>query len=79
MKATMKMPRVADSTDTFVVQEWLVQVGQVVAEGDSLLSVETDKAVVSVPAPVAGTVLELLVPEESEVTTGQPIAVFEVT
>jgi pyruvate/2-oxoglutarate dehydrogenase complex dihydrolipoamide acyltransferase (E2) component len=78
MKATMRMPRVADSTDTFIVTEWSVAVGQQIAEGDALMSVETDKAVVSVPAAVSGTVVELLVAEDDEVTTGQPIVVVDV-
>jgi pyruvate/2-oxoglutarate dehydrogenase complex dihydrolipoamide acyltransferase (E2) component len=76
MKATMRMPRVADSTDTFIVTEW--SVAQQIAEGDALMSVETDKAVVSVPAAVSGTVVELLVAEDDEVTTGQPIVVVDV-
>lgn len=75
----MRMPRVADSTDTVVVEEWSVAVGQRVAAGESLLSVETDKAIVTVPAAVSGTVVELLAGTNDEVTTGQPIAVFDVS
>jgi pyruvate/2-oxoglutarate dehydrogenase complex dihydrolipoamide acyltransferase (E2) component len=73
------MPRVADSTDTVYVEQWVVNIGQQVNEGDPLLAVETDKAVVTVPAPVSGVVLELLVPEQAEITTGEAIAVVEVT
>lgn len=78
MKATVRMPRVADSTDTVYVEEWVVQVGQVLAEGDPLLTVETDKAMVSVPTPLGGTVLELLVAAQADVQTGTPIVVLDV-
>ncbi len=78
MKATVRMPRVADSTDTVFVEEWLVQVGQQVTEGDGLLAVETDKALVTVPSPLSGTVVELLVDEQVEIKTGTAITVLEV-
>lgn len=78
MRATVRMPRVADSTDTVYVEEWTVAVHQAVKEGDPLVTVETDKAAVSVPSPVTGTVVELLVPAQSEVRTGDPIAVIDI-
>jgi pyruvate/2-oxoglutarate dehydrogenase complex dihydrolipoamide acyltransferase (E2) component len=40
------------------------------------MRVETDKAVVEVPSPVAGIVTEQLVAVDVEVTTGTPIAVI---
>ena len=78
MKATVRMPRVADSTDTVYVEEWTVAVGQTVDEGEPLLTVETDKAMVTVPSPLGGTVVELLVGEQDEVKTGAAIAVLDV-
>ena len=77
MKATVRMPRVADSTDTVFIEEWTVTVGQQIGEGDPLLTVETDKAMVSVPSPLGGTVLELLVAEQTEIKTGEPIVVLD--
>jgi pyruvate dehydrogenase E2 component (dihydrolipoamide acetyltransferase) len=78
MKATVRMPRVADSTDTVYLEEWTVQVGQAIGAGDALMTVETDKAMVTVPSPLAGTVLELLAAEASEVQTGAPIVLLDV-
>jgi 2-oxoglutarate dehydrogenase E2 component (dihydrolipoamide succinyltransferase) len=72
------MPRVADSTDSVYVEEWMVQVGQTIDEGDALLSVETDKVTVTVPSPMAGTVVELLVAEQDQITTGTHIVVLDV-
>ena len=77
MKSTVKLPRVAETVDEVVVTEWLVAVGDVVDAGQMLLQVETDKAVVEVPTPISGTVVELLVQLDDEIATGHPIAVLE--
>lgn len=73
----MKMPRAADTVDEVMVSEWVVAVGAAVAAGDPILRVETDKALVEVPSPVAGTLVEQLVAVDDEIATGTPIAVIE--
>lgn len=77
MKVTVKMPRAADTVDEVVVSEWVVAEGSTVAEGDPILRVETDKALVEVPAPMGGTLVQHLVAIDDEITTGTPIAVIE--
>jgi pyruvate/2-oxoglutarate dehydrogenase complex dihydrolipoamide acyltransferase (E2) component len=77
MRMTVKMPRAADTVDEFVVSEWVVPVGTHVASGDPLMRVETDKALVEIPSPVTGTLVEQLVGVDDEITTGHPIAVIE--
>jgi len=42
-----------------------------------LMEVETDKANVEVPSPVAGTIVELLFADGDEIKTGDPIATCE--
>ncbi len=71
------MPKVADSVDEVTVVDWTRAVGEAVGAGESLLRVETDKAIVEVPSPVDGTVLELLADVNADVSTGMPIAVIE--
>jgi pyruvate/2-oxoglutarate dehydrogenase complex dihydrolipoamide acyltransferase (E2) component len=41
------------------------------------MEVETDKANVEVPSPVAGTIVELLFKDGDEIKTGDPIATCE--
>jgi pyruvate/2-oxoglutarate dehydrogenase complex dihydrolipoamide acyltransferase (E2) component len=77
MKVTVKMPRAGDTVDEVVVSEFGVEVGTAVAEGDAILRVETDKALVEVPAPMAGILVQYLVQLDDEITTGTPIAVIE--
>jgi pyruvate/2-oxoglutarate dehydrogenase complex dihydrolipoamide acyltransferase (E2) component len=77
MKSTVKMPRVAETTDEVVVEAWLVEVGSTVKEGDPIMRVETDKVSVDVPAPIGGTLVEQLVSPEEVIVAGAGIAVFE--
>lgn len=75
----MKLPKVADSVDEVIVSEVLVQAGDPVTTGQALILVETDKAQVEVPSPVAGTLVEVLVGVDSEIQTGTRVAIVETT
>jgi len=77
VRSTVKLPRVAETVNEVVVMEWLVSVGDSVIEGQPLLRVETDKAMVEVPSPIGGTVMEVLVAVDDEIATGHPIIVVE--
>ena len=77
MRYTLKMPIQSDTTREVFITQWLVQVGEQVEVGDGLLTVETDKAVVEVPSPFAGVLVEQLVAPEDEVEIGAPFAVIE--
>lgn len=79
MKVTVKMPRAADTVDEVVVMEWVVAEGVQVSAGEPILRVETDKALVEVPAPIAGFLAARLVSVDDEIVTGTPIAVIETT
>ena len=78
MRSTLKMPKVGDAVDEVVISEIQVQVGAKVAEGQTLFVVETDKTQVEVPAPFAGTVVEILIAVGDDVKTGAPTLVLEV-
>lgn len=77
MKATIKMPKVSDTVDEVTVVAWKVAVGDTIAEGDPLVEVDADKAVVEVPSPAAGKVVELLAGVDADVATGTPILTIE--
>ena len=53
--------------------EMHVQAGDRVNEEDPLITLESDKATMDVPAPLAGQVLDILVKVGDEVSTGSPI------
>lgn len=59
------------------ISEWMVKVGDEVTAEQPLLLVESDKASVEVPSPVAGKVAQLLVNPGDTVTNGQDFIVIE--
>ena len=77
MKMTIKMPRVGETVDEVYLVAWNKAVGDVIAIGDDLMEVETDKATVQVPSPVAGTLIEIFFKDGDEIKTGDAIAVCE--
>ena len=77
MLVKVKMPKLGETAEQVVVLEWLVAVGDAVAEGDVLLRVETDKVDADFPSPVAGVVSELLVAPDDEVEVGDPVCVIQ--
>jgi pyruvate dehydrogenase E2 component (dihydrolipoamide acetyltransferase) len=69
------VPDIGDFTDVPVI-EVLVAVGDEVEAEQGLITLESDKATMEVPAPHAGVVEELLVSEGDTVSEGTPVAVI---
>lgn len=55
----IKMPDIGEGIAEVELVKWYVQVGESVSEDQTLADVMTDKAMVEIPSPVAGTVLAL--------------------
>ncbi len=68
----VRVPDLGDFADVEIV-EVLVTPGDTVAVEDPLITLETDKAAMDVPAPVAGTVAELAVVKGGRVSAGDLI------
>src|SRR3954447_15099850 len=71
----VKVPDIGDFTDVPVI-EVLVSTGDEVAEEDPLITLESDKATMDVPAPAAGKVTELKVSVGDKVSEGTVILVM---
>lgn len=74
MTLDVVMPKWGDTMQEGVIVEWSVAVGDEVAEGDALATVETDKVEADIESPTAGTVVEILVPEGEAADVGAPVA-----
>jgi pyruvate dehydrogenase E2 component (dihydrolipoyllysine-residue acetyltransferase) len=72
----VKVPPIGDFKDVPVI-EVLVKTGETVAEGDGLVTLESEKATLDVPSPVAGTVKELRVAVGDRVSEGSLVLVLE--
>jgi pyruvate dehydrogenase E2 component (dihydrolipoamide acetyltransferase) len=75
-KVDVKVPDIGDFKDVPVI-EVLVKPGDVVTAEQSLVSLESDKATMDVPSPVAGTVAEVVAKVGDKVSMGTLIARIE--
>ncbi|HUI99706.1 MAG TPA: dihydrolipoyllysine-residue acetyltransferase [Usitatibacter sp.] len=72
----VKVPDIGDFKDVPVI-EVLVKAGDAVKKDDSLVTLESDKATMEVPAPSAGTVKEVRIKVGDKVSEGSQILVLE--
>jgi pyruvate dehydrogenase E2 component (dihydrolipoamide acetyltransferase) len=72
---TVTVPDIG-SDDPVELIEVMVNTGDIIAEGDSLVVLESDKASMEVPSPAAGEVLEILVMEGDSVRQGDELLVM---
>jgi pyruvate dehydrogenase E2 component (dihydrolipoamide acetyltransferase) len=77
MATEIKLPSLGEGIESGDVLEVLVQPGDVVKKEQSLIEMETDKATVSVPSPVAGKIVSVTVKEGETVRVGTVIATVE--
>src|SRR6188508_2493919 len=72
----VKVPDIGDFKDVPVI-EVLVKPGDTIRAEDSLVTLESDKATMDVPAPAAGTVRELKVKVGDKVSEGSVLLLLE--
>jgi multifunctional 2-oxoglutarate metabolism enzyme len=68
------MPAMGESVSEGTVLEWHKQVGDSVAEDETLVEISTDKVDAEVPAPVSGTITKIHAAEGDTVTVGTLLA-----
>ncbi|ALN79167.1 dihydrolipoamide acetyltransferase family protein [Lysobacter antibioticus] len=75
---TFLLPDLGEGLPDATIVEWSVKVGDTVRLDDTLVSMETAKAVVEVPSPVSGKVLKLAGGAGDVIVTGTMLAEFEI-
>lgn len=70
----VRMPQMGETVTEGTITAWHKAPGDAVAVDEALLEISTDKVDSEIPSPVAGTVVELLVPEGETVPIGAPLA-----
>lgn len=73
----IKVPDIGGDTDVEII-EIAVSVGDVIEAEDTLITLESDKASMDVPAPKGGKVIKVLVKEGDSVSEGDDIVELEV-
>ncbi|HQL94127.1 MAG TPA: 2-oxo acid dehydrogenase subunit E2 [Candidatus Hydrogenedentes bacterium] len=72
-----KLPELGENVASGTLGKLLVKVGDVVAEGQNVLEIETDKAVAEIPSGVAGKITEIRVREGAAVRPGDVVFLVE--
>jgi len=74
---TIKLPELGENVDSGDLTKILVSVGDTVSKDQALLELETEKATIEVPSPVAGVIKELHVQEGRKIKVGDPLFTIE--
>ncbi|WP_186759308.1 2-oxoglutarate dehydrogenase, E2 component, dihydrolipoamide succinyltransferase [Arthrobacter alpinus] len=72
----VKLPALGESVTEGTVTRWLKAVGDSIEIDEPLLEVSTDKVDTEIPSPVAGTLLEIRVPEDETAEVGSVLALI---
>lgn len=75
---SFRFPELGEGLHEGRVEKWLVKPGDEVKEDDAIAEVENDKAMVEVPSPVTGRVLEISVAAGATAVVGDAFISFEV-
>jgi pyruvate dehydrogenase E2 component (dihydrolipoamide acetyltransferase) len=78
MRRTFELPDLGEGLAKAEVVEWHVAVGDPVAEDQDLVDLQTDKAIVTVPCPFTGTLVERHGEAGDTIAVGAPLIVVEV-
>ena len=68
------MPQMGESIAEATVLKWHRKVGEAIGKDETLYEISTDKVDAEIPAPIAGTLIEILVPENQTVPVGAIVA-----
>ena len=70
------LPQLGESVTEGTVTRWLKQVGDTIAADEALVEISTDKVDTEIPAPAAGVLLSISVPEDTTVAVGSVLGVI---
>ncbi len=77
MAAEFKLPELGENVETGTVVKILVSKGDEIKKDQAILELETEKALLEVPADTAGVIKEIRVKEGDEIKVGQTILVLD--
>ncbi|MDZ7823839.1 MAG: 2-oxoglutarate dehydrogenase complex dihydrolipoyllysine-residue succinyltransferase [Ahrensia sp.] len=78
MATEIRVPTLGESVTEATIGTWFKKVGDAVADGETLLELETDKVTLEVPAPSAGVLSEIVAKEGDTVEVNALLAMLSV-
>jgi pyruvate/2-oxoglutarate dehydrogenase complex dihydrolipoamide acyltransferase (E2) component len=77
MRIPIVVPVVGHGIDTVTIVKWCKQIGDQIERGDTLLEVESEKAVVEIPALDSGVLVSISFGNETAVGVGDTIGYLD--
>ena len=77
MQTEIKVPSVGESITEVDIGQWLKKEGDSVAKDENIVSIESEKATMEVPAPAAGVIAKILKQKGQAANVGETIALIE--
>lgn len=72
-----KLPDLGEGMHEAEIRRWLVKAGDTIKRDQPMVEVETDKAVIEIPSPVAGLISAIRVTEGTVAQLGEVLVVFD--
>ncbi|WP_130481367.1 lipoyl domain-containing protein [Sphaerotilus mobilis] len=76
MDTPIVMPQLGNEIEEALIQQWHKAVGDPVAAGEALLTIETPKVTIDIEAPAAGVLAEIHVPVDDLAAVGATLGVI---
>src|SRR5215831_17406885 len=76
MATDVIMPQMGESIAEGTITKWLKKVGDTIKRDEPIFEISTDKVDAEIPSPVAGTLLEIKVPEGATVAINTVVGVI---
>jgi 2-oxoglutarate dehydrogenase E2 component (dihydrolipoamide succinyltransferase) len=76
MPTTIIVPQLGESVVEGTIGKWLKKVGEPIAKDEPVVEIITDKINIELPAPVAGSLGQILLPEGTVAQVGQELGVI---
>src|SRR5438105_14559244 len=77
MQTEIKVPALGESITEVDIGQWLKKEGESAAKDENLVSLESEKATVDLPAPSGGVLTKILKPKGEVANVGEVIAVID--
>jgi len=77
MSIEIKVPQLPESVSDATLVAWHKSAGETVSRDENLVDLETDKVVLEVPAPSAGTIVKIVAENGATVVAGDVLAILE--
>ena len=77
MDVPLIMPQLGTEIDEAQIDEWLVEVGDMVEAGEQLVLITTPKLSMELESPAAGVVKEIRIPADELASVGAILAIID--